>query len=45
MEADARRLSRSVWELLMMLPTSPTHLEGFTQQVTPLALRPHLLLL
>ncbi|KAK7104124.1 hypothetical protein V1264_018890 [Littorina saxatilis] len=31
-EADARRLSRSVWELLMMLPTSPLHLEGFTQQ-------------
>ncbi|XP_076442216.1 ubiquitin carboxyl-terminal hydrolase 34-like isoform X2 [Babylonia areolata] len=32
LQAEARRLSRVVWELLMMLPTSPSHLQGFTQQ-------------
>ncbi|KAL8583540.1 hypothetical protein ACOMHN_054856 [Nucella lapillus] len=32
LQAEARRLSRVVWELLMILPTSPSHLQGFTQQ-------------
>ncbi|XP_048258866.1 ubiquitin carboxyl-terminal hydrolase 34-like isoform X4 [Haliotis rufescens] len=27
--AESRRLSRNVWELLMILPTSPNHLNGF----------------
>nr|KAG5696977.1 hypothetical protein BaRGS_008439 [Batillaria attramentaria] len=34
LQAEARRLSRSVWELLMMLPTSRSHLQGFHRIVS-----------